>query len=79
MPEQGKHMSAFHPVHDALLILQRSNGYFVIIHKLSGRTYHLAYEKKTDAETARTQLTQTWALDDLNTKFIKNADDCLKR
>jgi hypothetical protein len=72
-------MSAFHPVHDALAITSRSNGYFVIIHKLSGRTYHIAYAKKPDAELARTQIMKNWALDDLNSKFIKNADDCLRR
>jgi hypothetical protein len=70
-------MSAFHPVHDALAIASRSNGYFVIIHKLSGRTYHIAYAKRADAEIARTQIIESWAPSDLNSKFIKNVDHCL--
>jgi hypothetical protein len=72
-------MSTFHPVHDALAITNRSNGYFVIIHKLSGRTYHIAYAKRADAEIARMQIMKNWAPSYLNSTFIKNADHCLLR
>ncbi|MDB5594231.1 MAG: hypothetical protein JWM36_1192 [Hyphomicrobiales bacterium] len=72
-------MSTFHPVHDALAIASRSNGYFVIIHKLSGRTFHIAYAKQADAESARAQLIESWSPADLNSQFIKNADHCLRR
>lgn len=72
-------MTLFHPVHDKIFITHRSSGMHVLVHKLSGRTYRIAFAKLADAEAARAELIETWALDDLNTKFIKNADDCLRR
>lgn len=72
-------MNVFHPIHDAMSITRRQSGMHVIVHKLSGRTYRIAYAKLDDAGAARTKLEETWTLSILNTEFIKNADDCLKR
>ena len=71
-------MTVFHPVHDAMFIIQRKSGMHVIVHKLSGRTYRFGFANLADAEAARTRLMEQWKLDDLNTEFIKNAD-CLRR
>jgi hypothetical protein len=51
----------------------------VIVHKLSGRTFRFAFANLPDAEAARTKLIEAWTLSILNTEFIKNADDCLRR
>jgi hypothetical protein len=72
-------MTSFHPVHDAMFITKRQSGMHVIVHKLSGRTYRFAFADLTDAEAARTKLMEQWTLSGLNTEFIKNADDCLRR
>jgi hypothetical protein len=72
-------MTVFHPVHDAMFITRRKSGMHVVVHKLSGRTYRFAFFEHADAEAARTKLINTWTLSVLNTEFIKNADDCLRR
>jgi len=72
-------MTLFHPVHDAMFITRRKSGMHVVVHNLSGRTYRFAFARLADAETARARLVEHWKLDYLNTEFIKNADDCLRR
>lgn len=67
----------FHPVHDAMSITKTAKDYFVIQHRLSGRTYKNCYQTKEAAEKECERIIAAWVPSDLNFKFIKNAGNCV--